>query len=106
MKCFSALSVAGPGYAGLNLLAEFQPDIIKLDMALVRGIDADPVRQAIVRGILGVCAALRIEVIAEGVQTHEEFALLDGMGIRLFQGYLFARPGFESLPEVVWPELP
>jgi EAL domain-containing protein (putative c-di-GMP-specific phosphodiesterase class I) len=59
-----------------------------------------------VRGILGVCAALHIEVIAEGVQTHEEFVLLDGMGIRLFQGYLFARPGFESLPEVTWPELP
>lgn len=102
----TAIDDFGAGYSGLNLLAEFQPDIIKLDMALVRGIDADPVRQAIVRGILGVCAALRIEVIAEGVQTHEEFALLDGMGIRLFQGYLFARPGFESLPEVVWPELP
>jgi EAL domain-containing protein (putative c-di-GMP-specific phosphodiesterase class I) len=40
------------------------------------------------------------------VQTHEELLLLDGMGIRLFQGYLFARPGFESLPEVTWPELP
>jgi len=102
----TAIDDFGAGYAGLNLLAEFQPDIIKLDMALVRGIDTDPVRQAIVRGILGVCAALHIEVIAEGVQTHEEFALLDGMGIRLFQGYLFARPGFESLPEVAWPELP
>ena len=83
----------------------FQPDIIKLDMALVRGFDADPVRQAIVRGILGVCAALHIDIIAEGVQAHEELALLDGMGIRQFQGDLFARPGFESLPEVAWPEL-
>ena len=101
----TAIDDFGAGYAGLNLLAEFQPDIIKLDMALVRGIDADLVRQAIVRGILGVCAALHIEVIAEGVETQDEFALLDGMGIRLFQGYLFARPGFESLPEVVWPEL-
>lgn len=102
----TAIDDFGAGYAGLNLLAEFQPDIIKLDMALVRHIDTDPVRQAIVRGILGVCVALHIEVIAEGVETHEELVLLHGMGIRLFQGYLFARPGFESLPEVAWPELP
>lgn len=102
----TAIDDFGAGYAGLNLLAEFQPDIIKLDMALVRDIDTNPVRQAIVRGILGVCTALDIEVIAEGVETRAEFDLLQGMGIALFQGYLFARPGFESLPEVVWPQLP
>jgi len=101
----TAIDDFGAGYAGLNLLAEFQPDIIKLDMALVRGIDTDPVRQAIVRGILGVCVALGIEVIAEGVETQAEFALLHGMGIGLFQGYLFARPAFEALPEVTWPEM-
>ncbi|RZA17054.1 MAG: EAL domain-containing protein [Lysobacteraceae bacterium] len=102
----TAIDDFGAGYAGLNLLAEFQPDIIKLDMAPVRGIDKDPVRQAIARGILGVCAALGIDVIAEGVETVAEFDLLRGMGINLFQGYLFARPAFESLPEVVWPDLP
>lgn len=101
----TAIDDFGAGYAGLNLLAEFQPDIIKLDMALVRDIDTDPVRQAIVRGILGVCVALGIEVIAEGVETQAEFALLHGMGIGLFQGYLFARPAFEALPEVTWPEM-
>jgi len=101
----TAIDDFGAGYAGLNLLAEFQPDIIKLDMALVRHIDTDPVRQAIARGILGVCAALDIEVIAEGVETQAEFDLLHGMGINLFQGYLFARPAFEALPEVTWPEM-
>ncbi len=75
-------------------------------MALMRAIDTDPVRQAIVRGILGVCQALRIEVIAEGVETHAEFAVLHGMGIGLFQGYLFARPGLERLPQVAWPAIP
>lgn len=102
----TAIDDFGAGYAGLHLLAEFQPDIIKLDMGLVRAIDTDPVRQAIVRGILGVCAALDIETIAEGVETMAEFEVLRGMGVGLFQGYLFARPGFEVLPEVTWPELP
>lgn len=101
----TAIDDFGAGYAGLNLLAEFQPDIIKLDMALVRAVDTDPVRQAIIREILGVCEALSIEVIAEGVETEAELALLHGLGIDLFQGYLFARPGFECLPEVNWPEL-
>ncbi|MES2858206.1 MAG: EAL domain-containing protein [Pseudomonadota bacterium] len=99
----TAIDDFGAGYAGLNLLAEFQPDIIKLDMALVRAIDSDPVRQAIVRGILGVCEALSIEVIAEGVETTAELTVLRGMGIGLFQGFLFAKPGFECLPEVAWP---
>ena len=101
----TAIDDFGAGYAGLNLLAEFQPDIIKLDMALVRDIDHDRVRQAIVRGILGVCDALSIKVIAEGVETSAELATLTGMGVGLFQGYLFAKPGFECLPDVTWPEL-
>jgi EAL domain-containing protein (putative c-di-GMP-specific phosphodiesterase class I) len=102
-KFMTAIDDFGAGYSGLNLLAEFQPDIIKLDMALVRGIDADPVRQAIVQGILGVCRVLNIEVIAEGIETQGELRQLQGFGIYLFQGYLFARPAFEELPEVTWP---
>lgn len=99
----TAIDDFGAGYSGLNLLAEFQPDTIKLDMALVRGIERDLVRQAIVQGILGVCSVLKIEVIAEGIETLEELHFLQGLGIYLFQGYLFARPAFEALPEVNWP---
>lgn len=99
----TAIDDFGAGYSGLNLLAEFQPDIIKLDMALVRNIDQDPVRQAIVQGILGVCRALNIEVIAEGIESVAEYQLLHALGIVYFQGYLFARPVFESLPAVHWP---
>ncbi len=102
-KFKTAIDDFGAGYSGLNLLAEFQPDIIKLDMALVRSIDIDPVRQAIVQGILGVCRVLNIEVIAEGIETPGELRQLQGLGIYLFQGYLFARPAFEALPEVNWP---
>lgn len=102
-KFKTAIDDFGAGYSGLNLLAEFQPDIIKLDMVLVRSIDTDPVRQAIVQGILGVCRVLNIEVIAEGIETPGELRQLQGLGIYLFQGYLFARPAFEALPEVNWP---
>ena len=99
----TAIDDFGAGYAGLNLLAEFQPDIIKLDMELVRQIDADPVRQAIVQGIMGVCKALNIEVIAEGIETLAEYRTLRSFGIYYFQGYMFARPAFEELPQVHWP---
>ena len=99
----TAIDDFGAGYSGLNLLAEFQPDIIKLDMALVRDIDTHPVRQAIVQGILGVCQALDIEVIAEGIESVGEMRYLQRSGVYLLQGYLFARPLFEALPEVAWP---
>jgi EAL domain-containing protein (putative c-di-GMP-specific phosphodiesterase class I) len=95
----------GAGYAGLNLLSEFQPDIIKLDMALVRDIDHDPIRQAIVRGLLDICRALRIEVIAEGIEQIGELQMLQSMGLHLFQGFLFAHPGFEQLPPIHWPDV-
>ncbi len=95
----TAIDDFGSGYAGLNLLADFQPDLLKLDMELIRGIDQDSVRQVLVDGTLQMCR-LGVDVIAEGVETREELAVLKDMGIQLFQGYLLARPGFESLPEV------
>ena len=96
----TAIDDFGAGYSGLNLLAEFQPDYIKLDMALTRNIDKDRVRRAIVHGILETCRALDLGVIAEGIETAEECLALQDEGITLFQGYLFARPGFECLPKV------
>ena len=93
-----AIDDFGAGYAGLNLLAEFQPDIIKLDMNLVRGIDGRGPRQAIVRAVLQACTDLGIEVIAEGVETIPEFAWFRRHGVVLYQGYLFSPPGFETLP--------
>lgn len=100
----TAIDDFGAGFAGLNLLADFQPDYIKLDMALTRNIDKDRVRQAIVSGIVATCETLSLGVIAEGVETRAELDELVRKGIRLFQGYFFARPGFESLPRVA-PDL-
>lgn len=96
----TAIDDFGSGYSGLNLLADFQPDIIKLDMTLTRDIDSDRVRKAIVAGILRFCEELSIRVIAEGVETREERDTLVDKGVSLFQGYYFARPGFECLPQV------
>jgi EAL domain-containing protein (putative c-di-GMP-specific phosphodiesterase class I) len=100
-----AIDDFGAGYAGLGLLANFQPDQIKLDMDLVRGIERHGPRQAIVRALIQACYDLGIDVISEGVQTVDEFEWLAGAGIRLFQGYLFAKPGFESFPAINFPEM-
>ena len=101
-----AIDDFGAGHSGLNLLADFQPDQIKVDIALVRRIEADAPRQSIVRAIIGLCHDLRIDVIAEGIESLEELRWLEGEGLCLFQGYLFAKPGFEHLPTVVFPERP
>jgi len=98
-----AIDDFGAGYSGLNLLAEFQPDQVKIDMNLVRGIEKHGARQAIVRAIAQVCGDLGIEVIAEGVETLPEFRWLEDHEIRLFQGYLFAKPAFEKFPPVIYP---
>lgn len=94
----TAIDDFGAGYAGLNMLAQFQPHIIKVDMELVRGIDQNAVRQAIVEGIALVCLRLGIEVVAEGIESAEESAFLLSLGIHYQQGYWFAKPGFETLP--------
>lgn len=99
----TAIDDFGAGYSGLNLLASFQPQVIKLDMALTRNIDADVVRQAIVAGILQVALRLNIDVIAEGIETAAECDALTALGIRYLQGYRFARPAFEQLVEPTFP---
>lgn len=98
----TAIDDFGAGFAGLELLATFQPEIIKIDIHLVRNIHLDPVRSAIVKGIMSTCVDLDITVIAEGVESREEVQALRGLGIELFQGYVFARPCLQSLPQVNW----
>lgn len=99
-----AIDDFGAGYAGLNMLAEIQPDLLKLDMSLLRNIHQHGPRQSIVRAICSVCLDLGVDVLAEGVETKEEFNFLRQIGISLYQGYFFARPGFECLPKVNLPK--
>ncbi len=99
----TALDDFGAGYAGLSLLADFRTDLVKIDMSLIRGLDADPVRRTIVACLLDLGRRLGIAVIAEGVETDAEVAALREAGATLFQGYRFARPLVEGLPAVDWP---
>ena len=96
----TAIDDFGAGYSGLNLLADYEPDTIKLDRELITDIHMHPRKQAIIKGIILVCHELKLELLAEGIELKEEYLWLKGQGIDLFQGYYFARPGFESLPEV------
>ena len=91
-----AIGEFGSGFAGLNLLADFQPDLVKLDRALVSGIRARGPRQAIVRGVARTCFDLGIDVVVEGVETADEYGWFRDEGIDLFQGPLIAKPGFDS----------
>lgn len=101
----TAIDDFGAGHAGLNLLADFQPGILKLDMALIRNIDSNKIRQSIVNGVITTARELDIVLVAEGVETLGELNTLRAMGIRLFQGYLLARPAVEALPEVDYSTL-
>jgi EAL domain-containing protein (putative c-di-GMP-specific phosphodiesterase class I) len=93
----TALDDFGAGYAGLNLLADIETDLIKLDMALIRGIDVDRRRQRIVGNMMSLCRELGTQVIAEGIETRGEYLALLDLGVELFQGYYFARPAFRAV---------
>lgn len=102
----TAIDDFGAGYSGLTLLADFQPDLIKLDMALVRDIHRDRPRQIIVRAIVTMCMDLGVTVVAEGIEQPEERDFLADCGIFLMQGYWFAKPAFKALARVdpnAWP---
>jgi EAL domain-containing protein (putative c-di-GMP-specific phosphodiesterase class I) len=96
----TALDDFGTGYSGLLMLAEFQPDTIKIDRQLLQDVDQHPARQGIIEGIVHTAHKLDVTVVAEGVETQAEYRWLFSAGIRQFQGYYFARPGFEQLPQV------
>jgi EAL domain-containing protein (putative c-di-GMP-specific phosphodiesterase class I) len=100
----TALDDFGAGFSRYNLLIASPPDLLKLDMGLISNIDQEPNKQAVVSGILTMMSQLGGRVLAEGVETKEEYFWLRSQGISLYQGYLFAKPGFECLPEPIFPD--
>ncbi|MBS7791511.1 EAL domain-containing protein [Roseococcus sp. SDR] len=104
----TAIDDFGAGYAGLSLLSKFQPDIVKIDMELVRGLDTDRAKRIILRGTLRILAELGIATVCEGVETPAEYGVLRDMGVELMQGYLIGRPALQALnhPPVPPPTLP
>lgn len=99
----TAIDDFGAGHSGLGLLARFQPDSIKLDMGLIRGIDQSTPRRLVVSGVIGIANALGMTVVAEGIETEGDYRALRKLGVRYMQGFLLAKPGFRSLPVPVLP---
>lgn len=95
-----AIDDFGAGHSGLDMFARFAPDELKLDMGLIRDIDTDARRRAIVRSIVSMCAELDTLVIAEGIETPEEASTLRDLGVRYHQGYWYARPAIGQLPAI------
>jgi EAL domain-containing protein (putative c-di-GMP-specific phosphodiesterase class I) len=87
-----AIDDLGAGYAGLSSFTQLEPEVAKLDMTLVRGVDADSRRQSIVRSMKKLCDELEMVVVAEGVETAAERRALTELGCDVLQGYLFAKP--------------
>ena len=93
-----AIDDLGAGYAGLSCLALLEPEFVKIDMSLVRSVDARPKNRTLIRSILELCRELGIPAVAEGIETPNERDSLTGLGCDLLQGYLFGRPNRELAP--------
>jgi EAL domain-containing protein (putative c-di-GMP-specific phosphodiesterase class I) len=96
-----AIDDLGSGFAGLTSVARLEPDVVKIDLPLVRNLDRQPLCRALVRGLISSCHDLDIEVIAEGVETTAERDTLAALGGDAMQGYLFARPAL-GFPDPRW----
>jgi EAL domain-containing protein (putative c-di-GMP-specific phosphodiesterase class I)/ActR/RegA family two-component response regulator len=96
-----AVDDLGAGYAGLTSFALLEPEIVKLDMSLVRGMHEHPKKRVLVRTMIAMCKELGMQVVGEGVETVEERDALAEEGCTLMQGYLFAKPG-DAFPSVRW----
>lgn len=87
-----ALDDLGAGYSGLRLWSELAPDYVKIDRHFIDRIDQFPVKQEFVRSIVTLCQSLTCQVIAEGIETEAELAVLQRLGIQLCQGFLLGKP--------------
>lgn len=96
-----AIDDLGAGYAGLNAFAQLEPEVVKLDMSLVRDVHLQPTKRKLIKSMTELCQDMGRVVVAEGIETVEERDALAGLGCEMMQGYLFARPG-QAFPAVRW----
>lgn len=94
-----AIDDLGAGYAGLATFAQLEPDVVKLDMSLVRDINTTSTKRKLMKTMVNLCQELGMAVIAEGIETVEERDTLQSLGCDLMQGFLFALPerGFQTV---------
>ena len=101
-----AVDDIGAGYAGLTSFALLEPEVVKMDMGLIRNIDEAPLRQRLVKALTTLCRELGVEIIAEGVETTAERDTVLALGTDRLQGYLFAKPSADILPRIEDEEPP
>jgi EAL domain-containing protein (putative c-di-GMP-specific phosphodiesterase class I) len=100
-----AVDDAGAGYASMSHVLKLRPDVLKIDMSLVRSLDADPIRRALVGALVRFACETKTQVIAEGVETGEEISALVDVGVRFGQGYRLGMPGPASAISGRSPEI-
>ncbi len=88
-----AIDDLGAGYAGLSSFVALGPEVVKLDMSLVRGVQGSEIRQRLIESMASLCGEMGMRVVAEGVETSDESECVRRLGCELLQGYLFAKPG-------------
>jgi len=101
----TAIDDYGSGFSRIDWLTDLRPDILKLDMLLIRDIEKCEEKQNVIREVVNVCQLQGSQVLAEGVETQAELDCLLNLGIHLFQGYYLAKPALEELAEVPFDSL-
>jgi EAL domain-containing protein (putative c-di-GMP-specific phosphodiesterase class I) len=96
-----AIDDLGAGYAGLTAFAQLEPEVVKLDMSLVRDVHTQSTKRKLIRSMTELCHDMGRIVVAEGIECVEERDVLAKLGCEMMQGYLFAKPG-EPFPAVKW----
>jgi EAL domain-containing protein (putative c-di-GMP-specific phosphodiesterase class I) len=102
---FLAVDDLGAGHSNLKRVLDLEPDIVKLDRALVTRLHQSRRQRILVRHMVALCAELDARVVAEGIETQEELAAVIDCGVDYGQGYLFAQPSY-PLPKAKWPGCP
>ncbi len=99
---FLVVDDLGAGYSNLKRIVDLEPHVVKLDIALIRGVEKSRRQQILVRQVVSLCEELGAKVVAEGIETEEELRAILDTGAHYGQGYLFAKPAF-PIPSARWP---
>lgn len=99
---FTVIDDFGAGYSNLKRIADLEPDVVKLDRLLIRGLEQSRRQQTLVRGVVELCVDIGAKVVAEGIETADELRAVIDVGAHYGQGYLLARPA-HPIPEIAWP---
>jgi EAL domain-containing protein (putative c-di-GMP-specific phosphodiesterase class I)/CheY-like chemotaxis protein len=96
-----AIDDLGAGYAGLTSFVQLTPEVVKIDMSLVRDVHLEKIKQKLIWSLNSLCKNMGMSVIAEGIETEQERRVITGLGCNLLQGFYFAKPA-RPFPDVHW----